>query len=343
MSQELVEFSGQLAQLAQAAQIADQFAQAEVLSDYRRGKAPRTLSGQREAIAVFETFLTEAGVPIQGMADNLALWTAISQGLVKAFVRWQLTRGYRIGSLNHCLSTIRTYARLAAEAGFLSQDRYQAITLVHTISKKEGRNIDAEREVTSLGAKKREPTRIGPSHVALIKQQLRALARQGDTLASRDFLLFCLLADHGLRCSEAANLSRTSLDLSAGILHIYRHKTDRRQLHRLTPDALEAAQIYVRTCAIEAQLFAGEKPGTGLATRSINARLGVLGRLADLSGLSPHDLRHYYATYSKGDVGALQQAGGWSSPVMPLLYRVESEIANAGVLVPGQPGWELAR
>ncbi len=69
----------------------------------------------------------------------------------------------------------------------------------------------------------------------------------------------------------------------------------------------------------------------------------ALGKRVSLDALGPHDLRHYYATYSRGDVGALQQAGGWSSPVMPLKYRIEQEIANQGVLVPGQPGWEQAR
>lgn len=87
-------------------------------------------------------------------------------------------------------------------------------------------------------------------------------------------------------------------------------------------------------------LFPGEQPGTGLATRSIYDRIATCGKLVGLDKLGPHDLRHYYATYSQGDISALQQAGGWSSPAMPLKYRVEQAIANTGVLVPGQPGWE---
>jgi integrase len=166
---------------------------------------------------------------------------------------------------------------------------------------------------------------------------------QSDTLASRDLLLFLLPAEHSLRVSELALLKRENLDLEAGLLRIYRQKTDRWQLHQLTPSALDAARYYLRLCAVETWLFPGEEPGTGLATRSIYDRISVLGKRVGLEALGPHDLRHYYATYSKGDVGALQQAGGWSSPVMPLKYRVESTIANQGVLVPGQPGWDQAR
>jgi integrase len=300
---------GQASNLAMAAQIADQMAQANVLADYRRGKEPKTLQRQRTDLELFEAFLAEVGAPTTGLVDDLALWTEISSGLVKAFVNWQLAKGYRIGSINVRLSTVKTYAQLAAQAGYLSGDRAQLIELVHGISHKEGRNIDATREQTSVGAKKQEPTRISPAHVALLKQQLLTEAMQDDTLASRDLLLFLLPAEHSLRCSELALLKRENLDLEAGLLRIYRQKTDRWQLHQLTPSALDAARHYLRLCAVATWLFPGEEPGTGLATRSIYARIAVLGKRVGLEALGPHDLRHYYATYSKGDIGALQQAG----------------------------------
>ncbi len=72
----------------------------------------------------------------------------------------------------------------------------------------------------------------------------------------------------------------------------------------------------------------------GLTTRAINKIVARLGEMVDIKGLSPHDLRHYWATNAirKGtDVKALQQAGGWNSPYMPLRYAEESEIANEGV------------
>ena len=331
---------GRASNLAMAAQIADQVAQANALGDYRRGKEPKTLKRQRGDLALFELFLAEAGAPTTNLYDDLALWAEISPGLVKAFVRWQLARGYRIGSVNVRLSTVKRYTQLAAEAGYVPAECAQLIELVHGISHKEGRNIDAERERTSVGAKKAEPTRISPAHVALLKQLLQAEAARGDTLASRDLLLFLLPAEHSLRCSEVAVLAFEHLDLDAGLLRLYRQKTDRWQLHQLTPATLAAAHQYLRQCAVETWLFPGEWPGTALATRSIYDRISVLGKRIGLVALGPHDLRHYYATYSKGDIGALQQAGGWSSPAMPLKYRVEQAIANKGVLVPGQPGWE---
>ena len=80
------------------------------------------------------------------------------------------------------------------------------------------------------------PVRLLPQpHVALIKSRLRELAREGDSLAVRDWLLFCLLADHGLRCSEVAGLSGSSIDTSTGLLKFYRRKVHKWQIHRLTP------------------------------------------------------------------------------------------------------------
>jgi len=144
-----------------------------------------------------------------GMADDLRLWAEVSQGLVSGFLRWQLKKGYSVGSVNVRLSTVQTYTRLAAKAGHLPTKGDHDDP--HDLGP--GRNIDERREVSRVGHKKVEPVAISPSHIALIKSRLRELAREGDSLTVRVCLLFCLLADHGLRCSEVAALAGTSIDL----------------------------------------------------------------------------------------------------------------------------------
>jgi integrase len=336
-------YSGDLSPLARAARVADELAQANKLEDYRTGKAETTLARQRDDVALFEAYLAEAGVTMAGMADDLRLWADISAGLILAFVRWQLfTKGHSVGSTNVRLSTVKTYARLSASAGYLPMSTYQEISLIKTISGREGRNINEQREKagtkTRTGHKKADPVAISPAHVALIKQKLRELAQAGDTLAARDWFLFCLLSDHGLRCSEIAALAGTGVQLTTGLLKFYRRKGHKKQTHQLTPASLAAAQFYLQVFPVSqyTHLFLGEEPGAGLATRTINWRVGEIGHLVGIEGLSPHDLRHYWATYSKGDVGALQQAGGWTNPTMALKYRVENAIANEGLTVPGQ-------
>ena len=61
----------------------------------------------------------------------------------------------------------------------------------------------------------------------------------------------------------------------------------------------------------------------------------MLGKLIGIKNLSPHDLRHSWATEHARqgvNVKALQQAGGWSSPSMPLHYVQENDIANEGLV-----------
>ncbi len=95
MSQErndLTIYSGEQTSLARAAQVAYSIAQAQTLEDYRADKADTTLARQRDDIALFESYLAEAGVHVAGMADDLSPWAEISQGLISGFLRWQLRK-----------------------------------------------------------------------------------------------------------------------------------------------------------------------------------------------------------------------------------------------------------
>ncbi len=72
----------------------------------------------------------------------------------------------------------------------------------------------------------------------------------------------------------------------------------------------------------------------GMNRFSIAKRTALLGESVGISGLSPHDLRHYWATKlanSKTPIDKLMSAGGWNSPAMPLRYIEASRIANDGI------------
>jgi len=87
-------------------------------------------------------------------------------------------------------------------------------------------------------------------------------------------------------------------------------------------------------------LLASDKRGQivegSMSARAMNKRVGVLGQTIGLEHLSPHDCRHYWATTlsRRGTpIRALQDAGGWSSPAMPLRYAESASIANEGAEV----------
>jgi integrase len=324
-----------------AGQAADIAATADILGDYQRRKSEETLRRLGADIALLERFLQAAGVPVADMANDLASWRGMSYGLVDGFVKWMLAEGYAIGSINVRLSSVKTYCTLAARAGYLDGHNLALIKSVSGYRASEGHNVDVDRTRKRIatrrqGAKKAAPIEIAPAAAALLKGQ-------PDTpRGRRDRLMVCLLLDHGLRVSEVADLNRGSVDLAAGMLRFYRRKVRTEQLHQLTPDTWQAARAYLvdrdpeNTLNAQEPLFLGTKRARDgrYSIRSINDRMNVLAAPLGLKKLSPHDGRHYWATVATRagtDIKSLQDAGGWSSPAMPLRYAASNHIANQGV------------
>lgn len=321
-------------------QVANQSARYALIERYQQKRSSETLRRQVTDITLFEKYLSVAGHITRGMKDDLSLWVGVSYGIVAGFQQWQLQQGYSIGSVNVRLATIKTYCKLANQAEYLSQEEMSKIRGIENISHKDGRNVDEKRPVSRVGKKKAHTVLLSEVYVDLLKKKLHK-AGQTDHDAARDYLLFCLLVDHGLRCGEIAELETKNLDILTGTLVFYRRKVHKIQTHKLTAGTLEAAKQYLKVAAPGVKLFdgyayarSGKVAADGLTTRSINNLVARLGEQVDVKGLSPHDLRHYWATtaINKGtDVKSLQQAGGWNSPYMPLRYAEESEIANEGV------------
>ncbi|MEI2692641.1 MAG: tyrosine-type recombinase/integrase [Anaerolineae bacterium] len=118
---------------------------------------------------------------------------------------------------------------------------------------------------------------------------------------------------------------------------------DKVQTHELTADARRAAESLHRRrrrAAMGKLLRASTTTGgrqlttAGMSERAITERVRFLGSLAGIDGLSAHDLRHTWATSAARagtPIDRLMDAGGWSSPAMPLRYIETSKIANEGV------------
>ena len=324
--------------LARIGQAANQVAAQHTFIDYRSRKAPNTLRRQDAGLALFANYLAEVNADVGDLVYDPQAWQPITWGLVAGFVKWQLLKGYAVSSVNVRLSTIKTYAKLAFKAGVLSSTEYALIRAVEGYSHKESKRIDEGRELadtpTRVGAKKIEPK-------ALTAEQVDALKEQPNTpQGRRDRLLICLLFDHGLRVGEVAGLTVGDIDLKAGELRFYRPKVNVEQTHELTPDTLKAARAYLNRDALATgSLMRGSRKDgrlheAGMATRNLTERVRVLGERVGIEGLSAHDGRHTWATLAarnKTPIDRLQDAGGWSSPAMPLRYVEAAAIANEGV------------
>jgi integrase/recombinase XerC len=117
-------------------------------------------------------------------------------------------------------------------------------------------------------------------------------------LGRRDRALFEVLYGCGLRVGEAVGLDRKDVDLNAGWVRVM----GKGSKERMTPfggPAREALEIYLQDREISAQgpLFVNFR-GTRLTSRSVARILTKhLLRIAASKTLSPHGLRHSFATH----------------------------------------------
>ena len=316
-------------------QAANRVAARHAFSDYFSRLAPNTRRRHSADLFLFADFLASVGIQTDELMEAPDEWAGVTWGLVKAFVEWMLQEGYAVGSVNVRLSTVRTYARLAVNAGALTQSEYDLIAKIRSFNRKEARNIDNDRDVTRRGSKKAEAVPIGRDQATRLKQQ--PPTPQG----RRDALLMCLLLDHGLRVGEVALLRVEHFDLQEGTFTFDRPKVNKVQKHSLTVDTQDAARAYItqdvsgsKGCLLVGSRRGGRLTRTGMSARGMTQRVNFLGKEIGLFGLSAHDCRHYWSTAAvrgKTPLNALMQAGGWNSPAMPMRYIQEAEIANEGV------------
>ena len=151
-------------------------------------------------------------------------------------MKWQLAEGYSVSSVNRRLSTVKTYAKLAAKAGVLDT---QALALIRTVSgygQKEAARVNEDRIITRKSTEK-------PDAISITDEQAEALKSQPNTpQGRRDAVIMCLLIDHGLRCGEVAALYGTDINLSTKQMTFYREKVGKRQTHDLSRDTLSSAR-----------------------------------------------------------------------------------------------------
>lgn len=336
-----------------AGQAANRAAVGHVVEDYLSRKARNTIRTQAAALDLFADYLNVAGnlgVAMRRFAAAVAawpgdqgngrpdpaVWRGVTWGIVEGFVKWLLSEGYAVATVNNRLSVVKVYAKLAMKAGVISADELQLIKAVSGYSGKEAKRINERRPVARVGDKKEEHVSLAPMDAAALKDQ-----DLGTPQGRRDALLMCLLLDHGLRVSEVAGLQVTDFDLPAGELRFYRAKVDKVQTHRLTADTLRAARAYFADGApaigraILASTKGGELVSRPMSKRAITKRVRYLGQqLLRLQDLSAHDCRHFWATDAARngtDPFRLQEAGGWSSLAMPRRYVEDAKVANEGV------------
>jgi integrase len=257
----------------------------------------------------------------------------VTWGLVEGFVKWLLNEGYSVSSVNNRLSAVKVYTRLATKAGVISPTEAALIRDVRGYGTTEGKRVDKVRAQTRIGHKKEEA-------IVLTAEQARLLKTKHPPTPQgiRDRLLMCLLLDLGLRAGEVAALRVEDL-AEPGYVTVYRPKTDTTNRMELKADLLAALADYRPYLRDRGRLLRGSRKNGELtnqvmSVRAIGGRIKILGR--DILGiweLSPHDLRHTWATRAaKGsNPFVLRDAGGWANMQTPGRYVERAKVVNEGI------------
>ncbi len=164
-------------------------------------------------------------------------------------------------------------------------------------------------------------------------QKLLEAPGDGDVLSARDKAMLEVLYSSGIRVSELVELEMADIDLQEGILRV----KGKGRKDRLTPigsQAIKALQRYfeMRTNdgkaspALQtptARVFLN-KHGQSLSTRSVRRKLDKYLLAAGLDpGISPHTLRHSFATHllnNGADLRSVQELLGHQSLSTTQIY-----------------------
>ncbi len=182
---------------------------------------------------------------------------------------------------------VKTYARLAFQAGALDAQAYALIHAIKGYGRGEQRRIDGHRSPNiRRGLKKVEPVRITPGQAATLK------THPDTPQGRRDKLLMCLLLDHGLRVGEVASLNVEDFIAEEDCLRFFRSKVGKEQTHRLSDSTRQA----LADCAAHSELPEsgrllrhslknGALGKAGMTTRGITLRVRILGQERGTPGL----------------------------------------------------------
>jgi len=161
-------------------------------------------------------------------------------------------------------------------------------------------------------------------------QKLLDAPGEGDILSLRDKAMLEILYSSGIRVSELVDLELQDLDLEEGVLRVQ----GKGRKDRLTPigsQAIAAVRKYYsirQTTGLWDNVPGGKvflnKHGQALSTRSVRRKLDKYLSIAGLDpGISPHTLRHSFATHllnNGADLRSVQELLGHQSISTTQIY-----------------------
>ncbi len=161
-------------------------------------------------------------------------------------------------------------------------------------------------------------------------QRLLAAPGSGDMLSARDRAMMEVMYSCGLRVSELVALEMQDIDMAEGIVRV-RGKGRKDRLTPIGQHAIKALQEYLELRMAEGKMQGQHatrvfvnKHGTPLSTRSVRRKMDKYLAIAGIEpGVSPHTLRHSFATHmlnAGADLRSVQELLGHQSLSTTQIY-----------------------
>jgi integrase/recombinase XerC len=161
-------------------------------------------------------------------------------------------------------------------------------------------------------------------------QKLLDAPGDADLLSARDKAMLEVLYSSGIRVSELVDLEMADMDLAEGVLRV-RGKGRKERLTPIGSQAIKAIQRYFeirnsdpRLAGLPTTRVFLNKHGQSLSTRSVRRKLDKYLEAAGLDpGISPHTLRHSFATHllnNGADLRSVQELLGHQSLSTTQIY-----------------------
>jgi len=256
--------------------------------------SPNTVAAYRGDVAAFVEWAERGGLTGPGAVDRL---------LLRRYLAYLATRGYRRRTIARRAATLRRYFRWLRRAGELAEDPSRGLSAPKGEARLPHVLRGAELEVLLEG---RSPADDEPVDL-------------------RDAAVLELLYGSGLRVSELCGLGPGDVDLRSRQVVVWGKGSKQRQVPISEPSADAVADWMARG---RAAMTTPESPGDALFLNRRGRRLSprdvrrILDRRA-ASPTHPHALRHTYATHlldGGADLRAVQELLGHADLATTQLY-----------------------
>ena len=247
---------------------------------------------------------------------------------LRQFARWATERGLEPGDVAY--RQLRGYAAVVSEGGAAKstlarklaavRSLYDHLVAIDRVPQNPAELLPSPRRESRL------PRTLGREEVVTLLDRIPA----AEPLDARDKAMFELTYSCGLRCEEIVNLDTASVDFDSEVLRVV-GKGEKTRIVPVGEPAQRALERYLAKARPALASGRQEDPalflsrrGRRLSPSDVRRRLGRWVReTAIAGGVSPHSLRHSFATHlleGGADLRSIQELLGHASVSTTQIY-----------------------